>query len=589
MKHSKLLISLILVTIVFASANAGLVIRYDISGPGSSEQNGIKYIIPNTQFFVDVYAANTDRRTVLNLPLVFSGTGDVTNAQWYCEGGEVQCYNWIDPEFRGRLDLFSYTLCVSWDGDLTDEIIPGEVGDFFNLVGVSGENDSDCFNLDGQYHRILHCGVKIPADSGAFCIDTGSCGNPVYNWYFEDPQPTFEGGNSKACWELANIPTVISIAIDGHADTMHLINHNPEIGWSYLDLKNEPQREFQIQFGIDTNWSVAELWDPLPFQSSDSAVAYAGAVLGDGLTYFYRLRVKNNNFWSNWYQTSFRMNSVPSVPTHAWPENNAVSNIATPILCVHNATDAENDNLTYDYEVVNDSAFGDLILISDSNIAQASDSTGWTVNEPLMENWKYWWRSRSFDQFEKSNWSDNQSIWVNEFEESPLPFDIVPLADIGGKVFNMLPQFSWGLSFDPDPLDSIHYCLEVAIDSNFHFAYQIDSIWINQYNLADSLEFGMHYWWRVEAVDNTALPIYSTSIHNFRTWKLGDANGDWLVNIQDITFVINHLYPEGSTPPPPAPIYVGDVNGDCLINIRDITYLINFLYKAGPAPKIGCM
>jgi len=63
--------------------------------------------------------------------------------------------------------------------------------------------------------------------------------------------------------------------------------------------------------------------------------------------------------------------------------------------------------------------------------------------------------------------------------------------------------------------------------------------------------------------------------------KAGDANHSSLVNIQDITYLINFLYKSG---PSPSCYYEGDANGSKIINIQDITYLINFLYKGGPVP-----
>jgi WD40 repeat protein len=62
----------------------------------------------------------------------------------------------------------------------------------------------------------------------------------------------------------------------------------------------------------------------------------------------------------------------------------------------------------------------------------------------------------------------------------------------------------------------------------------------------------------------------------------GDVNNNGLVNIQDITYLINYLYKGG---PVPVPVWkVGDVNNSGVVNIQDITYLISFLYKGGPAP-----
>ena len=61
----------------------------------------------------------------------------------------------------------------------------------------------------------------------------------------------------------------------------------------------------------------------------------------------------------------------------------------------------------------------------------------------------------------------------------------------------------------------------------------------------------------------------------------GDGDGDQLVNILDVVFVINYKYKSG---PAPDPLEAADVNGDILVNILDIVYLINYKYKAGPEP-----
>ena len=65
----------------------------------------------------------------------------------------------------------------------------------------------------------------------------------------------------------------------------------------------------------------------------------------------------------------------------------------------------------------------------------------------------------------------------------------------------------------------------------------------------------------------------------------GDVNGDGLVDLGDVVFLINYLYKQG---PPPQPIEVGDVNGDCVVDLGDVVYLINYLFKNGPAPQNGC-
>ncbi len=64
----------------------------------------------------------------------------------------------------------------------------------------------------------------------------------------------------------------------------------------------------------------------------------------------------------------------------------------------------------------------------------------------------------------------------------------------------------------------------------------------------------------------------------------GDATGDDLVNLLDITYLINFLYKDG---PDPANMDAADVNNDGAVNLLDITYMINFLYKDGPDPVCG--
>ncbi len=62
----------------------------------------------------------------------------------------------------------------------------------------------------------------------------------------------------------------------------------------------------------------------------------------------------------------------------------------------------------------------------------------------------------------------------------------------------------------------------------------------------------------------------------------GDVNGDGVVNILDVTYLIYYMYKGG---PPPVPMErAGDVNGDEQLNILDMTYLVIYLYKGGPPP-----
>jgi len=61
----------------------------------------------------------------------------------------------------------------------------------------------------------------------------------------------------------------------------------------------------------------------------------------------------------------------------------------------------------------------------------------------------------------------------------------------------------------------------------------------------------------------------------------GDANGDKVVNVTDVVYLINYLFKGGSAP---VPLSTGDVNCDGKVTVSDVIYLINYLFKGGPKP-----
>jgi len=65
--------------------------------------------------------------------------------------------------------------------------------------------------------------------------------------------------------------------------------------------------------------------------------------------------------------------------------------------------------------------------------------------------------------------------------------------------------------------------------------------------------------------------------------KCGDCNGDYIVDLGDLLWLINYLYKSG--PPPYCPFNRGDINSDGVIDMGDMLTLINYLYDNGPEPK----
>lgn len=89
--------------------------------------------------------------------------------------------------------------------------------------------------------------------------------------------------------------------------------------------------------------------------------------------------------------------------------------------------------------------------------------------------------------------------------------------------------------------------------------------------------------------DSTDTGIVQITVlpYNIRpSGKSGDVNGDSLINLLDVVFLIHYLFEGGPPPNPPA---AGDVTGDCFIGLSDLIWLINYLYRSGPPPQIRCL
>lgn len=75
--------------------------------------------------------------------------------------------------------------------------------------------------------------------------------------------------------------------------------------------------------------------------------------------------------------------------------------------------------------------------------------------------------------------------------------------------------------------------------------------------------------------------VYAQSQSGFTSYRPGDANGDCIVDVGDINYIINYLFHNG---PPPCPMVSGDDNCNGYVTISDEVYLSNYLYKGGPPP-----
>ncbi len=94
--------------------------------------------------------------------------------------------------------------------------------------------------------------------------------------------------------------------------------------------------------------------------------------------------------------------------------------------------------------------------------------------------------------------------------------------------------------------------------------------------------------------DSDGLPDVGAAInHRFDHFEVtaivplncGDADGDGIIAIGDIVYLINFLYVAGAAPLDPTG---SDVNCDGRLNLTDAVYLVNFIFSVGNTPCSNC-
>jgi hypothetical protein len=98
------------------------------------------------------------------------------------------------------------------------------------------------------------------------------------------------------------------------------------------------------------------------------------------------------------------------------PANLQIVTTATPTLRIRNATDPEQDPLTYEFEVQDDAG---TVIAAATAISGSADETAWSIPSPLAENALYSWRARAFDGQAAGAWTASWRFRVNAVHDPP--------------------------------------------------------------------------------------------------------------------------------------------------------------------------
>ena len=202
-------------------------------------------------------------------------------------------------------------------------------------------------------------------------------------------------------------------------------------------------------------------------------------------------------------------NTAPTVPEIVGPAPGGQSTSTTVALTVGSATDAENDPLTYFFEIDTVATFDSGNRKASGALVPGGGTTAWTVSG-LIENQRYFWRAKASDGRAESLWATSDFL-MNAVNEPP-PLPTVKNPGNAAWVATQLPTFEANPVIDPES-DAVRYRFEVYSDAALtkRVAEGVsDSVqWMPRVALEDKTT---HYW-RLRAEDGLGAASAWSALH----------------------------------------------------------------------------
>ena len=201
--------------------------------------------------------------------------------------------------------------------------------------------------------------------------------------------------------------------------------------------------------------------------------------------------------------TYFRVEGAPSAPSLNSPRHGEDIETLTPLLSVNNASDPNDDKLTYEFELYADSNLTNL-LSSSGMIPEGGNTTSWQVSIELQENQTYYWRARAYDGRLYGEWMLPASFRVNLTNEPPTAPTLSSPAD-NSEVDTLTPILIVNNASDPDSTN-LTYNFELSLNADFTqiAASQIgifEGAGTTSWQIPINLTENTYYYWRAQADD----------------------------------------------------------------------------------------
>ena len=176
--------------------------------------------------------------------------------------------------------------------------------------------------------------------------------------------------------------------------------------------------------------------------------------LETGRYYWWRVRSNNGTAFSPWAGLYYfhTTNTPPSTPPAAEPEDGAAVEVTRPTLSVDAVTDPDGTQVAYEFQVSKFSNFSSMA--AETWVTGSDAQVSWQVPTPLENGSVYYWRSRSSDGIDTSNYCDNCSFSVAVSGNSA-PYAPILISPLNGSTTSMTsPELvvQNGTDDDGDPL-----------------------------------------------------------------------------------------------------------------------------------------
>jgi PGF-pre-PGF domain-containing protein len=185
-----------------------------------------------------------------------------------------------------------------------------------SMVIASRENPDYAPYLEVSYEHYLWDNTQNKNVENNSIITATYAGENLQrgNTYFwrarvQDNMGAWSDWSDNENFRINQLPTVENLKTEGQVNPTGLATFTPAFSWNYSDNDNDAQSNYQIQVGVSENDN--SMWNNTG--TTPTQITYSGNALSRSVTYYVRVRVKDNYEWSTWANGTFKLSQSPTV------------------------------------------------------------------------------------------------------------------------------------------------------------------------------------------------------------------------------------------------------------------------------------